>query len=288
MKKQYRCTKPRRKGIALIAVLWIVAALSIVVTGVVHSVRSEVRLINHTRQAVEGLALGEAAIALVLQDISVRTERPTQLMQVDVVYLGHAMQVQVMPLSGLIDINSAPEPLLISLYTVAGAKNPATAAMLAQATVQVRSERDTRGREKGFEAAQDLLRVPGVDFDLYARLSPLITAEEVQGSGGRVNPQAAPAEVLAVLAQGNLALAGDLATKRASGAADMDTTGLNASLIGNLASSRYKLQARVPLVDGIQVVVSYSVDVRPDSRSGLPWRIFHTEYWTQAIPIAGV
>jgi general secretion pathway protein K len=290
MKKQSpycATTSCRQQGIALIAVLWIVAALSVVVTGVVHSVRSEVRVINHNRQALEGLALGQAAIALVLQDISVRAQRPAQLMQIDVVYLGHAMQVQVMPLSGLIDINSASEPLLISLYSVAGAKNEAVATALAQATLQVRGERDTRGREKGFEAAQDLLRVPGVDFDLYARLSPLITAE-VQGGSGRVNPQAAPVEVLAVLAQGNLALAGDLAAKRASGATDMDTTRLNAPFIGNLASSRYKLQARVPFADGIQVVVSHSVDARPDSRSGLPWRVFHTEYWTQAGPMAGV
>ncbi len=271
----------------MIAVLWIVAALSIIVTGVVHSVRSEVRLINHTRQAVEGMALGEAAIALALQDISVRPERPLQLMKIDVVYLGHAMQVEIMPLTGLIDINTAPGPLLTSLYTVAGAKDAAAAAALAEATVQVRSERDTRGREKGFEATQDLLRVPGFDFDLYARLSPLITAE-AQGAGGRVNPQAASKEVLAVLAQGNLALAADLAAQRANGAAAMDTTGLNAPFIGSFASSRYKLHARVALADGMQVVVSRSVDVRPDSRSGLPWRIFNAEYWTQAVPMAGV
>lgn len=287
MRKFYLYSRWHRQGIALIAVLWIVAALSVIVTGVVHAVRSEVRLISHNRQAVEGLALGEAAMALVLQDISVRTEPPTQLTQIDVAYLGHVMQVQVMPLSGLIDINSAAEPLLASLYSVAGEKDAAAATALAQATVQVRSERDTRGREKGFEAVQDLLRVPGVDFDLYARLSPLITAE-VQGGGGRVNPQAASVEVLAVLAQGNLALAGELATKRASGDTNMDTTRLNVPFIGSTASSRYKLQARVPLADGIQVVLSHSVDVRPDSRSGLPWRIFHTEYWTQAVSVAGI
>ena len=287
MRKIHPDARRHQQGIALIAVLWIVAALSIIVTGVVHSVRSEVRLINHTRQAVEGVALGEAAIALVLQDFSVRPQRPTQLMQIDVAYLGHAMQVEIIPLSGLIDINSAPAPLLTSLYTVAGAEDAATAVALAEATVQVRSERDARGREKGFEAAQDLLRVPGFTFDLYARLSPLITAE-AQGAGGKVNPQAAPKEVLAVLAQGNLALANDLAAQRANGTADIDTTGLNTPFIGNLASSRYKLQARVALADGMQVVVSRSIDVRPDSRSGLPWRIFNAEHWTQAVPVTGV
>ena len=279
--------RQRPQGIALIAVLWIVAALSIIVTGVVHSVRGEVRLTSHTRQAVEGLALGEAAIALALQDISVRPERITRLTHLEVAYAGHAMQVEIIPLTGLIDMNSASEALLTSLYTVAGMQGAASAETLAKATIEVRSERNARGREKGFEAAQDLLRVPGVDFDLYARLSPLITAE-AQGSGGRVNPQAAPKEVLAVLAQGNLGLANDLATQRANGATDIDTTGLNAPFIGNLTSSRYKLLARVALADGMQVVVSRSIDLRSDSRTGQPWRIFNAEYWTQAVSVTGV
>ncbi len=277
----------RQQGIALIAVLWIVAALSIIVTGVVHSVRSEVRLTSHTRQSVEGLALGEAAIALTLQDLSVRTERITRLTHLEVAYGGHAMQVEIIPLSGLIDMNSASEPLLASLYAVAGMQDAAGAAALAKATIEVRSERDARGREKGFEAAQDLLRVPGFDYDLYARLSPLITAE-AQSSGGKVNPQAAPIDVLAVLAQGNLGLANALAAQRANGATDIDTTSLNAPFLGNLSSSRYKLLARVALADGMQVVVSRSIDLRSDSRTGQPWRIFNAEYWTQAVSMSGV
>ena len=54
-----------QRGIALIAVLWIVTALSVIVTGVVHSVRSEVRLVSVARQSTEAAALGEAAIMLV-------------------------------------------------------------------------------------------------------------------------------------------------------------------------------------------------------------------------------
>ena len=51
-----------QRGIALIAVLWIVSALSVIVTGVVHSVRSEVRLVSVARQSTEAAALGEAGI----------------------------------------------------------------------------------------------------------------------------------------------------------------------------------------------------------------------------------
>ena len=274
------------QGIALIAVLWIVAALSIIVTGVVHSVRSEVRLVSTTRQTIQAVALGEAAIALVLQDMASRPERTTRLVTMDVVYQGSTMAVEIMPLSGLIDINKAPAALLTSLYLVAGEMDAKEAAALAEATVQTRSERDARGREQGFEAVQDLLRVPGVDYDLYARLSRLITADE-QGTG-QINPQAAPDGVLAVLAQGNTALAGALAARRASGATDIDTAILNGEHISNSSSSRYRLQAYVMLPDGARIVVARSIDLRPDPRLGLPWRIFNAEHWMQGAPLKGV
>ena len=286
MNKSRMNRPPRRQGIALIAVLWIVAALSIIVTGVVHSVRSEVRLVSAARQTIEAVALGEAAIALVLQDMASRAERIVTLVTVNAVYQGHSMTIEIVPLNGLIDINKAPQSLLSSLYVFAGAMDAKAATALAEATVQTRSERDARGREQGFEAVQDLLRVPGMDYDLYARLSRLITAE-AQGNG-RVNPLAAPGEVLAVLAQGNTALASALATKRASGATDIDTTALNGEFIGNTSSLRYRLQAYVVLPSGARVVVSRGVDLRPDQRLGLPWRIFNAEHWMQGAPEKGV
>lgn len=278
--------KKQVQGIALIAVLWIVAALSIIVTGVVHTVRSEVRLVGAARQTVEAVALGEAAIALTLQNMAARAALPTKWLTVDAAYEGRNMVVEIVPMNGLIDINKASPALLASLYAVAGAIDAKPATALAEATVQVRSERDARGREQGFEAVQDLLRVPGVDYDLYARLSRLITAE-AQGSG-KINPQAAPVEVLAVLAQGNTALASALAVKRSSGAADIDTTALSGEFIDTTTSLRYKLLAYVALPDGARVVVSRSVDLRPDPRVGLPWRIFNAEHWMQGAPAKGV
>lgn len=282
----YPIKRQAQEGIALIAVLWIVAALSVVVTGVVHSVRSEVRLVIAARQTVEAVALGEAAIALTLQDIVARVERPAGWFAVDAVYQGRKMVVEIVPINGLIDINKASPALLASLYLVAGAVDAKVATALAEATVQSRSERDASGREHGFEAVQDLLRVPGVNYDLYARLSRLITAE-AQGSG-KVNPQAAPEEVLAVLAQGNTALASAMAAKRAGGASDLDTTTLSGELIDKTISLRYKLQAYVALPDGGRVVVSRSVDLRPNPQLGLPWRIYNAEHWMQGAPVKGV
>ena len=64
--KKVQHTAPAR-GLALIAVLWIVAALAIGVTGLTQSVRSETRTLIAQRQQLQARALGEAAIALAVR-----------------------------------------------------------------------------------------------------------------------------------------------------------------------------------------------------------------------------
>ena len=56
-----------QRGMALIAVLWIVAALAILATGMTQSVRQQVRVTALTLDAVAAQAVGDGAIALALQ-----------------------------------------------------------------------------------------------------------------------------------------------------------------------------------------------------------------------------
>lgn len=275
---------PRRtplapRGVALIAVLWIVAALSIIVTGVVYAVRGELRMVSSARQSVQAVALGEAAIALALQELRANAQRPPGQFRVETHYAGQRIPVEAMPLTGLVDISNAQVSLLQGLYQTVGGLSARQAEALANATVDTRNARDSRGRALGFEAVQDLLRVPGMDYELYARLAPLLTADS-QGDG-KVNPQAAPLEVLTLLAGGNPQRAAAVLAARANGG-QADTTALQADWVGTALTSRYRLQAFVPLGDGATVVVSRGVDLRPDARLGLPWRFFHADHWTVA------
>lgn len=271
---------------ALIAVLWMVAALGVIVTGMVHAVRSEVRLASGARQLVSGAAVGDAAIHMVLQGVVASTERPKQLITANVTYQGHAVAVQVLPLNGLIDINNAPPTLLASLFANAGKMGADAAAALAQATVETRSRKGGTGEPEGFEANEDLLRVPGISYTLYANISDLITAS--QPGGGRVNAMAAPEAVLAVLAGGNMERAGSVAASRdAGGVGTNTTTTLNSEYVDNAVSQRYRLQARVLLPDGTALLVSRSVDLSDDVKGGLPWRTFHTEQRLEPKPGRG-
>ena len=95
MRKIHPDARRYQQGIALIAVLWIVAALSIIVTGVVHSVRSEVRLINHTRQAVEGGALEHAAQTLGVGHVPAGDIARKRLHLKDAAKVGHGRDIDV-------------------------------------------------------------------------------------------------------------------------------------------------------------------------------------------------
>ncbi len=262
-------------GMALIAVLWMVAALSVMVAGIVHVVRNEIRLVSGAREAVQASAWGDAAIHLVLQDMQAQTERKSRLSEVRVTYREQEISVQILPLNGLIDINQAEPALLASLFVVAAGKAPDAAQALAQAVVESRSRTDGSGRADGFEANEDLLRVPGLDYASYARIAGLVTADKP--AGARVNPYSAPEAVLLVLAGGDAAQARRLAADRDAGVVGMDTTTLAADAIDHASTQRFRLQARVPLPSGQALLVARSVDFGDGAQDGLPWRTFHLE-----------
>ncbi|MEO5669484.1 MAG: type II secretion system protein GspK [Ramlibacter sp.] len=255
--------------------LWIVAALSILVTGMVQAQRDEVRLASSSRLSVQGSALGSAAIQLTLQDMAGRDQPVSRLTRIEVQYAGVTIPVEVMPLNGLIDINRAQTPLLKALLVTAGGMNDDRASALAQAIVAARAPGPGSGRGPKFEAVEDLLQMPGVDFSLYARLSSLVTTDSM--GSGRVNAMAAPDGVLLVLSEGDSGRAARIAAGRDAGAPAVDTTGLMAQFVDSVASRRFRLVARVPLADGRRLLSSRMVETARVSPDGVPWRVFQAE-----------
>ena len=272
---------PYAHGLALVAVLWLVAALSLIVTGLVASVRSETRLVSSAREGVVAGAAGDAAIHVVLQGMVADPLPVSRLTQVQVPYRGWAIAVEIMPLNGLIDINLASKGLLAQLFAVAGKMSPDVADSLAQSVLDSRSAKSASGRERGFDAIEDLLQVPGFGYDAYANIARLITAD--RPGSGKVNPMAAPEGVLMVLAGGDPARAASVAAGRDAGQAGVDTTTtLATEFTDNATTRRFRLTARVPLPQGSAVLISRSVDLGDGAQDGLPWRTFHVEQRLEA------
>ena len=269
-------------GMALVAVLWMVAFLSIVATGITRSIRLEARTAALAWQKTEAQALGEGAIQIALQALTAKPQSFNQATQTEITYRSVTLQVQVTPLNGLVDINAAGPSLLEKTFAIAGGLPAQAAQAAAQAVIEARQRRDAQGRLQRFEAEEDLMQVPGFDYDLYARLAPLLTAD-LYGSG-RVNPLAAPVEVLTVLSGGNSRAAEQIAKGRAAGAVGLDTSALDGSLVDNAFTRALRLQVRVPMADGAVVRVSRSVDISARSTDGAPWHTFRTSTTVESPP----
>jgi|GEM_PF-521115 len=188
---------PRQRALALVLVLWIVAALSLFAASLAAVLRGEALLAGVGNRLVQGRALGEAAIYQVLQRMAVQPRDFDQRQTVSVEVGDRTIDVLVVPASGLININQAPQPLLELLLEHAAEVPRAQAAELAQAIVQAREGAGgdiTRRRQRQiWESPQDLLQVPGMTWGIYTRVRDFVVANT---EGGSINPEAAAPELL--------------------------------------------------------------------------------------------
>ena len=264
----------RRQGLALVAVLWLGAALSIIVAGLLQSVRTEARLGAQLRGDAQAAAAAEAAMQLALQSLLAEARPLDRLIAGDFVWQDQPIAVQVMPLNGYIDLNAAPPELLAQMFQTAAGLPQDQANTLAQALLRERTQPGASGAPPGFEAVEDLLRVPGIDYPLYARVAPLLTADLMAGSG-RVNPLAAPPAVLRVLTGGNDAAAAQYTAARAAGDAAASAPAMNTAWLDAAAARVLELQALVPLADGARIRVVRRYALAAQRLDGLPWRAFY-------------
>ena len=262
-----------QSGMALLAVLWMVAAMGLMITSVVRSVRSEAKTAGLQRQVLTASARADAFILLALQNIQSNPVRPgVNPQNLPVQFEEHMGTVTVMPLNGLIDINTASVNLLAQMYRHAGGLSPQEAQTMAQATRETRELKSSKGVKQNFDAIEDLLWVPAMTYDLYVKLAHLVTVN-IRNGGGRVNPHAAPLGVLQILTGGDLARATVMASQRDTDANTMDTSFLEPEYIAMAASNNLRLQTQVQLSGGGVLQKSWLVYWGNDPRSGLPWRV---------------
>jgi general secretion pathway protein K len=266
-----------QRGVALLAVLWLVAALSLIITGIVQSVRSEVRVVNSHRQNALASPLADAAILLALQSMHAnKLETPKGMTKIPVAFGGQTFDVWVRPANGLLDINQAPLELIASLYQFAGDLDANLAQKLAQSTVEFRQTKNAKGASIGFDAPEDLLSVPEMSYNLYAKIKYLVTAD-LRGGSGRINPMASPLGILNVLTGGDAARAQALLAQRDANSALMDTSFFNPSQIEIAPSPNLQFQVRVPLADANFHQKTINIYWGTDPSSELPWRILSSQ-----------
>ncbi len=271
----YCCKTVAINGIALVAVLWLVAAMSVMLIGLQHVVRGEIQSAGQAQNGVASSGIADAAIRLTLQRmIATKGVYEKAVRTATVTVLDHEVKVQVVPLTGLIDLNNASESLLADTYEYGGGLPKDEALRLAGLTVEARERRGSDGRAERLHAIEDLLRVPGLQYDTYAKIASSVTIESV--GDGRVNPLAASAETLVILGRGDRLRALQLVESRLSNPESMDATTLTTQHLQMEPTSRLALSATLRSQGDVTVTRTWRVDLAASSR-GLPWRVLGVE-----------
>lgn len=258
------------RGVALVAVLWMVAALSLSAAGLIAATRVELRGISTQRDILQASAIGDAAITVAASElkkhrggISIYEERVIQ-------YGGRQVMVRITPVTGLIDVARASDTLLRDLFVIAGGLDEMEAERLV-AAVKLVAQQGKRGDESiGLSVPEDLLRVEGFSYTLYARIADLIVVGE---NSGKVNPHAAPPAILKVLAKGDRQRVEFFVDQRRARGTLADTTRFPAVHASVEASNRVRLEAFVPLEQNT-LVRSRFLDLGSVSPGGAPWMTY--------------
>ena len=282
----------RARGVALVAVLWIVAALSLLAMSLAATTRADVQTAQTTRAFAEMAATGDAAIELAVLAMRMMPQPITRRTRQAYEFDGRRIEIVVSPASGFVNLNAASESLLRDLFqygagvdrdlaeTLAGRvidwRDPDTAALPQGAEDEAYAAAGVRYRTRGgpFESPEDLLQVLGVTFDVYDKVQGYLT---VHGSSAGVDPLAASVGVLNILAGGDRARAEAIAAARDAGEPVIDMTALVQDHLAVSSGMIYRIEARFRDERARTFVRVRWVDLESPGRGGLPWRTLRVE-----------
>jgi len=142
------------RGAALIMVLWLVAALSLVVLAGAQGVRQQTQRTTLDLERLRAESVLDAAIQLTAQRLLLDKGKDSSY-RIQRLSLGQSdIWVEITPSGGLVDVNVASDALLQALFQRAGGLSPGEAAILASRVRDYIDPDDTPSGVGGAEAAQ--------------------------------------------------------------------------------------------------------------------------------------
>lgn len=277
-----RANPESQRGVTLALLLWIVAALTLLVSGIVALARTDVQLTSLQLNQAQAQAVARGAGHLLMRDLTHSITQGEgdgesydgqgifrQQYQID----GMTTVASAVPVGGYININTAPVELMAAVFQYVGELPSRQAEDLAELMAEWRAGSVVPGEERAarFGAVEDLLRVPGINRMLYDKISPALHAQSSAPAG--VNPAAAPEEVLRALSQGDGALVDFILDSRQDvrpGEA-LDYAGLPFQFLSQSNGSVYCLVIDVHITETRVFQQRIWVDAA-SGRYGVPWR----------------
>ncbi len=280
--KNARCLRSRR-GVVLVAVLWMIALLSALAMAASTSLRSFAGLLAIDRDRVQAEALIGAGVEVGGDLLLKYNRRPLLPVETRFSLRSGEGRVRMSDELGRIDINKAPVETLTSLFAGLGVEDAGT---VARAIVRWRDPTDaspapkpaqkpetaeTRCFEQTFSNVDQLAQIPAVPAEYAALVAPFVTVfgEET------VNAATASAEVLRLLPQMTEARVERLLEARATARLDAaeieQILGPAARYAKSAGHNVARLEIAVALADGFSSVAEAIIVALP--KDSEPFRV---------------
>lgn len=205
----------RQRGLALLVVLWIIVSAALVVSAFNAAVRSGVSFVGSEVQLTRTEALLDAGVEIAAARLTDEEEERRWLPDATrhhVAFAGVELAIAIGDANGLVDLNKADKELLMGLLRqFAGSElkagqlrdrivlargKPSAQKETEESRPFVEAERKRVAPSSEIPAFVDVGQLRGLDgmtMELYRAIAPLVT---VYSEDGRINPLAAPDEVL--------------------------------------------------------------------------------------------
>ncbi len=230
----------RSSGLALPAVLWTLAALSLLLGSFVMFARVETQLTTTLVDQQRTRALMAAGVTYVQAALS-QDQRLSQQPPLDasIELDGQPVQLHLVNVAGLIDLNAAEDALATQLLQ----RELQWPVEKIQAFLAHRRSQPA----PAFPSLSDLRRAPGMDAASWARLAPLVT---VHGGSSGVNVLLAPRDVLSSLLPNNPRAVQAFDRARREPGQTPDLTLINSPHHQPVSVGAYRLDITVTLGEG--------------------------------------
>lgn len=271
-----------QQGVALALLLWMLAGLTLLVAGIVSLSRSDVQLTALQLDQARAQAVATGIAHAAMRDMYAMRLSGTLVsgaQQGNYSLGGYSAKVNIVPASGLINVNAADPVVLSTLLQAAGGLEEEAARTLATAIVDWRSGVPEASGEpeqspplaladsgRGtFHVEEDLLRVPGLTRDLYEGIHRFVHTQPVAEVG--VNLLAAPESLLNAWRSVDPEAVDFALQSRQDEARDEVPAG---PVPGMADGSAYLLEIDVRMADG--KAFRQRIWVELAAAGGLPWR----------------
>ena len=206
----------RQQGMAIALLLWMLAAMALTVSAVVHFSQGDVSMAQLRLQESRAWWLGRGLVHLAVRDQMLAALDPmnvdanTESDAPDLEPLGDdnsasnvifsreynfgdvSARVTLYPAEGLVSLNSAPPEQLLQLFQAVGGLDVNSAQTVVEGMVIYRDQSSPvtfdMMQHPGFRYVEELLAIPGVTRTAYDRVKPWLHTHRTGG----FNPQLAP------------------------------------------------------------------------------------------------